>query len=93
MDETRQPGIGYSLALLAGIVGLVALGLLGLPVETAVLLLFAAAALGAVLYAVGVIAAGHRQAVARRRRRRRAERAVSAPTAPVPRPARIRSPA
>jgi uncharacterized protein (DUF2062 family) len=87
--ETR-----YSALLLAGVACLVALGLVGLPVATAILSLFAATAVGVVLYGLGVIVVGHRQAVARRRRRRRAERAAAGTaTAPVPVPARIRSPA
>lgn len=67
----RRPHPGL---LIAGFLVLVGLGLLGIPVETGILLLFAAGAVGGVLYVIGVIAAGHRKAAARRRRRRRAER-------------------
>jgi uncharacterized membrane protein YbhN (UPF0104 family) len=86
--ETR-----YTALLLVGLCGLLALGLLGLPVATAILFAFAAALVGIVLCGLGAIVAGHHQAVARRRRRG-AERA-GAPTsaAPVPASARLRSPA
>ncbi len=84
--------VRYVALLLAGLCALVGLGLLGLPVATAILLIFGAGLVGVFLYAVGVIAAGHRQAVARRRRR--AERAAGpAAAVPVPVPARLRSPA
>jgi uncharacterized membrane protein YbhN (UPF0104 family) len=86
MDERRQVGIGYALALCAGFAALLALGLLGLPVRTAILLALAALPVLALLYALGVIAAGRRRALARRRRR--TGRVSSARAA-----ARLRSPA
>jgi hypothetical protein len=95
MEGEKRPGIAYSLLLLAGLLALVGLGLAGLPVTTAILLAFAAAVLGIGLYAAWEIAAGHRQAVARRRRRaaKTAAGVASAAAAPVPQPARLRSPA
>lgn len=46
----RKAGLTYSLSLLLGLVGLIALGLLGLPVATFILLAFAAAVVGSLLY-------------------------------------------
>jgi len=92
-EKRGREDLGYTALLLAGLGALVALGLLGVPVATAILFLFGVAAVGVVLYAVGVIVAGHRQAVARRRRRRAQRAGAPAAPAPVPVPARLRSPA
>lgn len=59
-NERKNGGLGYSLALLAGLLGLVALGLLGLPVTTVILFAFAAAVAGAVLYGLWDVLAHHR---------------------------------
>jgi len=81
MEDEKPAGTVYSLLLIGGLLVLVGLGLIGLPVATAILLAFAAAVLGVFLYAVWEIAVGYRQAAARRRRA----------AAPVQAPARLRS--
>jgi uncharacterized membrane protein YqjE len=86
VEAEKSTGKLYSLLLLGGLAALVGLGLIGLPVATAILFAFAGAIVGLLGWAAWEIAAGHRQAVARRRRRR-----ATAP--PVPAPARLRSPA
>lgn len=49
-SEERKAGFAYSLALVLCLVGLVALGLLGLPVTTIILVAFASTLLGAFAY-------------------------------------------
>lgn len=51
-DEERKAGVGYSVALVLGFLGLVALGLIGLPVTTIILVLYAAAVVGSLLYGI-----------------------------------------
>ena len=51
MEDEKPAGTVYSLLLIGGLLVLVGLGLIGLPVATAILLAFAAAVLGVFLYA------------------------------------------
>ncbi|MFN8217557.1 MAG: hypothetical protein U0R71_13275 [Solirubrobacterales bacterium] len=87
MEGEKQTGRLYSALVLGALLALIGLGMIGIPVATAILFLFAAALLGVCGWAALEIAAGHRQAVARRRRRR-----AAAPPS-VPRSPRLRSPA
>jgi hypothetical protein len=59
-NEAKNGGFTYSLALVLGLVGIVALGLLGLPMTTIILIAFVAAVLGAFLYGLWDILAHRR---------------------------------
>lgn len=58
MDGEKRGSATYALLLLGGLIALVGLGLIGVPVATAILFLFAAAALAIVVWGVcGILAA------------------------------------
>lgn len=58
MEGERHGGALYSLLLLAGLGGLIGLGLIGLPVASAILLAFGAVAVAIVVWGVcGILAA------------------------------------
>lgn len=83
-NEERKAGFAYSLALVLGFFGLVALGLLGLPMTTIIPVVFAAAVAGAFAYAVWeILAHRSRRSATRRRRRRPAVRTLEPARRPV----------